>query len=188
MPAALTAPHVCAHEGQLWVISSPSSRHEGGCACYCYDPATQAWGAGPEAPVNTGWGGAASVGGAVLLVSGAYRSDELGATIFDDRCFLQISDEESALISRVRRAVAGSGGAAPATPAIEMVDAVALVDRFYACGTTVVRNGDMAPATTGASGPGCNSMKLCCWAIMHGLSTGGHGLRPTGGEAILNFS
>ena len=88
MPSSLTAPHVCEHEGALWVVSSPASREEGGCACYCYSPEENSWSAGPEAPVNTGWGGAASMGGRVLLVSGAYRSDELGATVFDDRCWM----------------------------------------------------------------------------------------------------
>ena len=171
MPSSLTAPHVCEHEGALWVVSSPASREEGGTACYCYSPEEKTWSAGPEAPVNSGWGGAASMGGRVLLVSGAYRSSELGATVFDDRCFAQISGEESALISRVRGAVAAAGGSAPAAAVVEMEETVAMIDRLYECSTTVVTNGDLQPATTASTGPGSNSLKICCWAQMHGLST-----------------
>ena len=50
MPSSLNAPHVCAHQGQLWVIASPASRREGGCASYCYSPQQGIWSAGPEAP------------------------------------------------------------------------------------------------------------------------------------------
>lgn len=47
----------------------------------------------------------------------------------------------------------------------------AVIDRLYDCHTTTVRNGDLEPAMTGSSGPGSNSLKICCWAKMHGLST-----------------
>ena len=157
----------------------------------------------------------------VLLVSGAYRSDETGATVFDDRCFVQVSGEESALISRARKAVAASGGQPPASVVIEMSETVestysialwlrslafahvcmwfpfamskvklsirgftssplilclavftcAVIDRLYDCHTTTVRNGDLEPAITGSSGPGSNSLKICCFARMHGLTT-----------------
>ena len=50
MPSSLTAPHVCAHQGKLWVIASPASRFEGGRACYCYSPQQGTWSTAPEAP------------------------------------------------------------------------------------------------------------------------------------------
>ena len=86
----LTAPHVCEHQGKLWVLSSGGGRSpaEGGCRCFVYDPAVDEWADGPEAPVPRGWGGAISVAGSVLLVGGAYYCPDSQASFFDDRCFL----------------------------------------------------------------------------------------------------
>eukprot|EP01050_Picozoa_sp_SAG11_P012123 SAG11_NODE_1329_length_5192_cov_3.608286_3_plen_592_part_00 len=86
----LTAPHVCEHQGKLWVLSSGGGRSPvgGGCRCFVYDPAVDEWVDGPEAPVPRGWGGAISVAGSVLLVGGAYYCPDSQASFFDDRCFL----------------------------------------------------------------------------------------------------
>ena len=84
----LTAPHVAAHKGRdgrdkVWVATDHTSD-----ATALFSPETQEWTVGPTAPTANGWGGAASVGGKLLLVSGAHSDDLHGRVIFDDRCFV----------------------------------------------------------------------------------------------------
>jgi hypothetical protein len=79
----LTAPHVAAHKGKVWAATDHTSD-----ATAFFSPETQEWTVGPTAPTANGWGGAASVGGKLLLVSGAHSDDLHGRVIFDDRCFV----------------------------------------------------------------------------------------------------
>ena len=79
----LTAPHVAAHNGKVWVAMDNSSD-----ATAFFSPETQEWTAGPTAPTANGWGGAASIGDKLLLVSGAHKDELHGRVIFDDRCFI----------------------------------------------------------------------------------------------------
>ncbi len=79
----LTAPHVAAHNGKVWAAMDNSSD-----ATAFFSPEAQEWTAGPTAPTANGWGGAASVGGKLLLVSGAHKDELHGRVIFDDRCFV----------------------------------------------------------------------------------------------------
>ncbi len=79
----LTAPHVAAHKGKVWVAMDNSSD-----ATAFFSPETQEWTVGPTAPTANGWGGAASIDGKLLLVSGAHMDDLHGRVIFDDRCFV----------------------------------------------------------------------------------------------------
>lgn len=79
----LTAPHVAAHNGYIWAAMDHTSNRTAR-----FSPETQQWTLGPDAPTANGWGGAASIGGQLLIVSGAHSDDLQGRVIFDDRCFL----------------------------------------------------------------------------------------------------
>ena len=79
----LTAPHVAAHKGQIWACMDHTTR-----ATAVFSPATKQWTVGPEAPTANGWGGAASIDGQLLVVSGAHSDELQGRVIFDDRCFI----------------------------------------------------------------------------------------------------
>ena len=79
----LTAPHVAAHKGQIWACMDHTSN-----TTAVYSPETKQWAVGPEAPTANGWGGAASIDGELLIVSGAHSDELQGRVIFDDRCFI----------------------------------------------------------------------------------------------------
>ena len=54
-------------------------------SAHSYSPGERRWIERPRLPFEQNWGGACSLGGRLLLVGGAHRSQAAGAYVFDNR-------------------------------------------------------------------------------------------------------
>ena len=96
-PLGSQATAMAAHEGEIWVcgggvITDPGINPDrrGDKRVYSrrvhsFSPAERRWVERPEMPCEQNWGAACSLGGRLLVIAGAHRSQSAGAYVFDTR-------------------------------------------------------------------------------------------------------
>jgi hypothetical protein len=96
-PLGSQASAMTAHEGEIWVCGggtitdneiNPDGRGEKRVysqRAHSFSVAERRWVERPEMPFEQNWGAACSLGGRLLLVAGAHRSQSAGAYVFDNR-------------------------------------------------------------------------------------------------------
>lgn len=99
-PLGSQAAAMTAHEGEIWVcgggvITDPGINPDrrGDKRIYsrkvhAFSPAERRWVEQPDLPCEQNWGAACSLGGRLMVIAGAHRSQSAGAYVFDNRVLM----------------------------------------------------------------------------------------------------